>query len=308
MRSYLLNYNTSYRADCCWQLGITMPRLLVFKTNQTSPAHEARQQVTKANMYVGHAISCHWTLHNEKYFVFQQRYGFVNRFQLMAPESWLSSFYAFHYRQKFLIANVRIMILLNLNNVLVRAVALYRMGVKPLPEPFRTALRSTCKQHIKALVVNKENFYFVRSIYLHKTFWWFLILLLASLLLHIQFQQTNTMTSCKRHVVSNHRSFDYLFNSLCGPTSNKYQNAQKRWNLSAIEYKYWYLLTEFLFLNLLNEPITFKGDKKPIRMILISSGFSTRIVNLFEHLHHYSVSNIQTLKQCCHTNRTHHCL
>ena len=32
------------------------------------------------------------------------------------------------------------------------------------------------------------------------------------------------MTSHERHVVSNHRLFDYLFNSLCGPTSKKHQS------------------------------------------------------------------------------------
>ena len=31
------------------------------------------------------------------------------------------------------------------------------------------------------------------------------------------------MTSCEYHVVSNHRSFDCLFNSLYGPTSKKHQ-------------------------------------------------------------------------------------
>ena len=33
-----------------------------------------------------------------------------------------------------------------------------------------------------------------------------------------------TMTSLERHVVSNHRSLDCLFNRLCGPTSKKHQN------------------------------------------------------------------------------------
>ena len=32
------------------------------------------------------------------------------------------------------------------------------------------------------------------------------------------------MTSHKRHVVSNHRSFHCLFSSLCGPTSTKHQS------------------------------------------------------------------------------------
>ena len=34
----------------------------------------------------------------------------------------------------------------------------------------------------------------------------------------------NTMTSSERHVVSNHQSFDCLFNSLYGPISKKHQN------------------------------------------------------------------------------------
>ena len=33
-----------------------------------------------------------------------------------------------------------------------------------------------------------------------------------------------TMTSYERHVVSNHRPFDCLFNGLCGPSSNKHQS------------------------------------------------------------------------------------
>ena len=33
-----------------------------------------------------------------------------------------------------------------------------------------------------------------------------------------------TMTSHKRHVVSNHQLYDCLFKSLCGPTSNKHQS------------------------------------------------------------------------------------
>ena len=40
---------------------------------------------------------------------------------------------------------------------------------------------------------------------------------------HCHFLQSITMTSHERHVVSNHRSFDCLFNCLCRPTSKKHQ-------------------------------------------------------------------------------------
>ena len=45
-----------------------------------------------------------------------------------------------------------------------------------------------------------------------------------------------TMTSHERHVVSNHRSIDCLFNRLCGPTSKKHQNPHYRLFVNGIHW------------------------------------------------------------------------
>ena len=65
------------------------------------------------------------------------------------------------------------------------------------------------------------------------TFWYFIFCATENKVQGIT-QQTNekryhmsfriTMTSHERHVVSNHRSLDCLFNSLCAPTSKRHQS------------------------------------------------------------------------------------